>query len=71
MVTLNISMSLDGFVTGPDDNVENPLGKGSERLHQWMFDGAIAAEKAILDDWHKNTGAVIMGQHSFDVGVGP
>ena len=34
---LKISMSLDGFVAGPDQSVENPLGVGGMRLHQWVF----------------------------------
>jgi hypothetical protein len=33
----DISMSLDGFVTGPGEGVGNPLGEGGERLHDWMF----------------------------------
>ena len=34
---LDISMSLDGFVAGPDATLEEPLGKGGERLHEWVF----------------------------------
>jgi hypothetical protein len=37
-VTSDISMSLDGFITGPNDVVELPLGEGGERLHQWLYD---------------------------------
>ena len=33
----NIAMSLDGFVAGPDQSVENPLGKGGMQLHEWAF----------------------------------
>jgi len=33
----DISMSLDGFITGPNDGVRNPLGDGDGRLHDWMF----------------------------------
>lgn len=36
-VVLNISMSLDGFVAGPNDSPENPLGDGGERLFKWYF----------------------------------
>ena len=32
-----ISMSLDGFVAGPDQSVDNPLGVGGMRLHEWVF----------------------------------
>lgn len=36
---LYMSMSLDGFITGPDDGPDNGLGTGGERLHAWLFDG--------------------------------
>lgn len=36
-VRLRISMSLDGFVAGPSQSVDNPLGIGGMRLHQWVF----------------------------------
>jgi hypothetical protein len=38
-VYFDLSMSLDGFVTGPNVAVGNPLGDDGERLHEWMFDG--------------------------------
>ena len=41
---LDISMSLDGFVAGPDATLEEPLGKGGERLHDWV----LAARKLAL-----------------------
>lgn len=34
---LKISMSLDGFVAGPNQSVDNPLGIGGMRLHEWVF----------------------------------
>ena len=34
---LNITMSLDGYVAGPNQSVENPLGEGGEQLHEWAF----------------------------------
>ena len=34
-VVLDISMSLDGFVAGPNPTLEEPLGAGGERLHEW------------------------------------
>jgi hypothetical protein len=36
-LTLDISMSLDGFIAGPNPTLEHPLGEGGERLHQWAF----------------------------------
>ena len=35
--TLDISMSLDGFIAGPNQTVEEPLGRGGEQLHEWIF----------------------------------
>jgi hypothetical protein len=43
-VLLEMSMSLDGFVTGPDVGPEEPMGRGGERLHDWMFEGRSDAE---------------------------
>jgi hypothetical protein len=37
MLTLDISMSLDGFVAGPNQTLEEPLGEGGEQLHEWAF----------------------------------
>ncbi|MEX2236562.1 MAG: dihydrofolate reductase family protein [Dehalococcoidia bacterium] len=36
-VRAEMSMSLDGFITGPNDSVDDPLGKGGDRLHQWVY----------------------------------
>ena len=41
-VIVELSMSLDGFVAGPNDGPERPLGEGGERLHQWYFSGDTA-----------------------------
>ena len=36
-LTLDISMSLDGFIAGPNQSLERPLGEGAEGMHQWLF----------------------------------
>jgi hypothetical protein len=36
-VVLDVAMSLDGFTAGPDIGAANPMGKGGERLHEWMW----------------------------------
>jgi hypothetical protein len=36
-VTSDMSMSLDGFIAGPNDDVERPLGDGGDRLHEWVY----------------------------------
>jgi dihydrofolate reductase len=70
-VTCNISMSLDGCITGPNVSVGNGLGDGGERLHDWMFDAKTETDAAIVDETYRSTGAVILGRRMFDVGFEP
>ena len=70
-VTFNISMSLDGFITGPNVGVGNGLGDGGERLHDWMFDAKTEADAEIVEETYASTGAVVMGKRMFDVGFEP
>jgi dihydrofolate reductase len=81
-VTTNMSMSLDGFIAGPNDSVENPLGEGGERLHEWVYDlaswrerhgfegGKTDTDAEVLDESFRNTGAVVVGRRMFDVANG-
>jgi hypothetical protein len=55
-VTLDISMSLDGFITEPNEGVGNPLGDDPGRLHDWMFDAETETEAAIVDEISASTG---------------
>ena len=70
-VTSEISMSLDGFVTGPNVSVGNGLGDGGERLHDWMFDAKTDADAAIVEAIYGSTGAIVIGKRMFDVGFEP
>ena len=70
-VTSDISMSLDGFVTGPNVRVGNGMGDGGERLHDWMFDAKTEVDAAIVDEMYASTGAVLIGKRMFDVGFEP
>ena len=82
LILLNMSMSLDGFIAGPDIDVDRPMGDGGERLHQWLFQGdsdrAVAADGNSPDgvdaqvalEFSTATGAVVIGKRMFDVGVG-
>jgi dihydrofolate reductase len=70
-VVVNISMSLDGFITGPNVGVGNGMGDGGERLHDWMFDAKTETDAAIVDEMYASTGAVLMGKRMFDVGFEP
>ena len=74
---LKISMSLDGFVAGPDQSIENPLGVGGESLHEWAFPlaafrephgmegGEVNESSAVLEESLRNIGATIMGRNMF------
>jgi dihydrofolate reductase len=70
-VISNISMSLDGFITGPNVRVGNGLGDDGDRLHDWMFDAKTETDAAIVDELYASTGAVLMGKGMFDVGFEP
>ena len=70
-VTFNISMSLDGFITGPNVGAGNGLGDGGERLHDWMFDAKTETDAFIVDEIYESTGAVVMGKGMFEVGFAP
>jgi dihydrofolate reductase len=71
-VCVYMSISLDGFVAGPDVGVEHPMGLGGERLHAWL-DGTDPRDAEIAGRMFSTatTGAVIMGRRTFTVGEGP
>ena len=72
-----ISTSLDGYVAGPNETIEEPLGEGGERLHDWatalrtwrelqgMEGGEENASSAVIADDNANVGAEIMGRGKF------
>jgi dihydrofolate reductase len=78
-----ISVSLDGFVAGPNPSQEDPLGEGGEGLHEWVFKlaawrkphgregGEVNASSPILEEAIENVGATIMGRNMFGGGPGP
>jgi dihydrofolate reductase len=82
-VTLDITMSLDGFIAAPNASLENPLGEGGMRLHEWAFaaqswreqhgqeGGEANEDSAIIEEGTEATGAVIMGRKMFSGGEGP
>jgi dihydrofolate reductase len=65
-VVVEITVSLDGYVTGPNAGVDNGLVDGGMVLHDWVFHGN-AADQAMLDRSFEATGAVIQGRNLFDV----
>lgn len=71
-VLLEMSMSLDGYVAGPDVSPEAPMGRGGERLHEWMFERRSAAEsQAFETDHFSSIGALIIGRRMADLAIGP
>jgi len=78
-----ISMSLDGFVAGPSQSVDNPLGIGGMRLHEWVLPlaawrksmgeegGEVNASNAVVEESVANIGATVMGRNMFGGHPGP
>ena len=81
-LTFDISMSLDGYVAGPNPRPEAPLGDGGERLHEWILGlaawreshgltgGERNADSDVIEEQIANKGAVVMGRGMFG-GEGP
>jgi dihydrofolate reductase len=76
-VVATITMSLDGYVTGPNDGPGNGLGDGGERLHYWVFGGpwsydqeptgeATGVDKEYLDGAMAREGAVVIGRNMYE-----
>src|SRR5690348_7606202 len=73
----HISISLDGFVAGPNQSQENPLGEGGERLHDWVVPlaawrrshgeqgGEVNRSARIVEESRENIGAAVMGRNMF------
>ncbi len=80
-VIVDLSMSLDGFIAGPDDGTEFPLGRGGEGLFAWMAAGPEenrverrlappTASRPVVDEWTTSGGAIISGRRTFDIAGG-
>jgi dihydrofolate reductase len=63
---LYMSMSLDGFITGPNVRPDNGLGDGGERLHEWVFSDAEGGANRQIYDEFMSTGAVVAGRATFE-----
>ena len=82
-VKVELSMSLDGFVAGPNPSLEEPLGAGGERLHEWVVrlaswraphgleGGETGPDDDIFAESLASTRAVVMGRKMFSGGSGP
>jgi dihydrofolate reductase len=79
----NIAISLDGYVAGPDQSEENPIGVGGMQLHEWLFPlaafnethgregGEVNASTPVVEEMFENVGATIMGRNMFGPVRGP
>ena len=77
MLRFMISMSLDGFVAGPSQSVDNPLGIGGMRLHEWVIEleawrgqhglegGEVNQSSPVFEEMFANIGATVMGRNMF------
>jgi len=78
-----ISISLDGYVAGPNPSEENPLGEGGEQLHEWVLKlaawrephgregGEVNASTSLVEEGQARMGATVMGRGMFGGGPGP
>jgi uncharacterized protein YndB with AHSA1/START domain/dihydrofolate reductase len=66
-VIVDITMSLDGYVTAPGAGPDHGLGIGGEDLHDWAIGRRTPRDEEILRETFARTGAVIMGRNTFDV----
>jgi dihydrofolate reductase len=78
-----MAVSLDGFVAGPNQSEQDPLGVGGMQLHEWVFEleawrreqgqeGGVANESTpVVEEAQTNVGAVVMGRNMFGGGPGP
>src|ERR1700710_588649 len=81
-VICQISISLDGFVAGPNQSMDDPIGEGGMRLHQWAFatdawnaqhgsqEGERNADSEVIEELNQGIGAYIMGRNMFSPGRG-
>ena len=68
-VVLYFTMSLDGFVAGPRISRQDPMGVGGEALHGWLFGGKQPGDEPAISRQHGNSGAVVLGRRTFDLGL--
>jgi dihydrofolate reductase len=82
-VVAEITVSLDGFAAGPNPTLEEPLGQGGDKLHEWAYPlksfrephglpgGETGPDDELLAESVRATGAVVMGRRMFSGGAGP
>ncbi|MFC0507755.1 dihydrofolate reductase family protein [Micromonospora costi] len=82
-VTSQLSISLDGYVAGPEQSLQDPLGRGGEQLHEWVVGldswraqhglpgGESGVDADVVDEMTRDVGAYVMGRRMFGGGDGP
>jgi dihydrofolate reductase len=82
-LTFDLTTSLDGFIAGPNQTLDEPLGEGGEEIHEWMIQlasfrerhgmegGETNADSDVLEESVAKTGAILMGRKMFSGGSGP
>jgi dihydrofolate reductase len=71
-VVFDMTMSLDGYIAGPDENDDQPLGLNGVRLHDWIANSQESTEDGVvIGELIEQTGAVIAGRRTFDNSEGP
>ncbi|MEV7329431.1 dihydrofolate reductase family protein [Micromonospora sp. NPDC093244] len=83
MVSSQLSISLDGYVAGPEQSRQDPLGRGGLRLHEWVFGldtwraqhglsgGDRGVDADVVEEMTRDIGAYVMGRRMFGGGDGP
>jgi dihydrofolate reductase len=70
VVFADMSVSVDGYATGPNDSRENPFGDGAQDLHAWLRPTASHEDRALLEETVDRVGAIVMGRRSFEKNEG-
>lgn len=68
-IIFDISMSLDGFIAGPNISPQYPMGVGGMRLHDWLFDKRTDTDTKVLNETVETSGAVIFGGQTYRVAI--
>ena len=82
-VVFDVSVSVDGFLAGPNATLQQPLGEGGDALHEWAFatksfrerhgldGGEAGVDSDVIEEHVLSTGATVMGRRMFSGGEGP
>jgi dihydrofolate reductase len=68
-IIFDISMSLDGYIAGPNISIQLPMGEGGEQLHDWLFGKRTDTDSKVINELVENAGAVIVGGRTYHLGI--